>query len=434
MRKKKPIGFFTFALLFTLAFFSIGNWFERYQTAPVLFSYVTAFTGYLFLTYERESPVLLFALGIIARLTLFFSLPSLSDDIYRFIWDGALLKNGIHPFAELPGYYLNRNIPGLDQALYERLNSPEYFSIYPPLNQLIFWLSVQFNSNWMVSANLMRTLILAADIGSFLILKKLLRLYQKEEHLAFFYFLNPLVILESVGNIHFEGVVIFFLLGGLYLYEKNRKWFSAVFTGLAIGTKLLPAIYLPSLFFKGLKNKKWWIPLLSGVVGLMSILPIADQEFLGGMRSSLNLYFRRFEFNASLYFLARELGIEYYGYNNIAKIGPLLSVLSVLFILALSIIGTVRKWNIAKMFLVILSAYLFFTTTVHPWYILPLIAFGVLSGYWYPVVWSVTIFFTYAGYTSDGFELPLWIVVLEYFFVILTFTIEQFFKSKPVYE
>ena len=398
----------------------------------MLFSYVAAFTSYLFLTYDRESPVLLFVFGIIARLTLFFSLPSLSDDIYRFIWDGTLLKNGIHPFAELPGYYLNQKIPGLDQALYGRLNSPKYFSIYPPLNQLIFWISVQFNSNWMVSANVIRTLILAADVGSFFLLKKLLRLYQREEHLAFFYFLNPLVILESVGNVHFEGVVIFFLLVGIYLYEKNRKWFSAVSIGLAIGTKLLPAIYLPYLFLKGLKNKKWWIPLLSGVVGLISILPMTDREFLDGMQSSLNLYFREFEFNASLYFLARELGIEYYGYNNIAKIGPLLSVLSILSILALSVIGTVKKWSIAKMFLFILSAYLLFTTTVHPWYILPLIAFGILSGYWYSIVWSVTIFFTYAGYTSDGFELPLWIIVSEYFFVILTFTIEQFFKSRPV--
>ncbi|MBC6411261.1 MAG: DUF2029 domain-containing protein [Ekhidna sp.] len=434
MRKKKPIGFFTFALLFILAFSSIGNGFERHRTVPLLLTYFTAFTGYLFLVREKESPNILFALGIVARLTLFFSLPSLSDDIYRFIWDGILLKNGINPFIELPGYYLDQHIPRLDQALYEQLNSPEYFSVYPPLNQFIFWLSVRFHSGWLVSANIIRTLILAADIGSFFVLRKLLRIYQKEEHTAFFYFLNPLVILEFAGNVHFEGIVIFFLLAGIYLYEKKKNRLSAASIGLAIGTKLLPVIYLPYLFFKGLKNQEWWIPILAGVVGLLTVLPMINQESSDGVQSGLDLYFKKFEFNASLYFIAREIGISYYGYNNIAKIGPLLSVFSILPMLTLSIVGAIKKWNVAKTFLFILSVYLLFTTTVHPWYIIPLAAFGILSGYWYPVVWSVTIFFTYAGYTSDGFELPMWIVAVEYLLVTLAFIIDLFFKRKPAHE
>jgi len=434
MRKKEPVGFFTFALIFILAFFLIGNRIERFQTTPLLFTCFIAFVSYLLLVREKESPRMLFVLGIAVRLTLFFSLPSLSDDIYRFIWDGTLLKNGIHPFAELPGHYLKQHIAGLDQALYERLNSPEYFSVYPPLNQFIFRLSVQFHSNWLVAANVIRTLILAADIGSFFVLRKLLRIYQKEKCLAFFYFLNPLVILELTGNVHFEGVVIFFLLAGIYLYERHKSRLSAVSIGLAVGTKLLPVIYLPYLFFKGLKSKKWWIPVLAAAVGLLTLFPMTDRAFLDGMRSGLDLYFRKFEFNAGLYFIAREIGISYYGYNNIARIGPLLSMLSMLSILALSIAGAVKKWNIPKAFLFILSVYLLFATTVHPWYILPLVPFGILSGYYYPVVWSITVFFTYAGYTSGGFELPMWIVGLEYSLVIFAFITEHFFKKKLTHE
>lgn len=29
-------------------------------------------------------------------------MPSLSDDIYRFIWDGRAMLNGIHPFSMTP--------------------------------------------------------------------------------------------------------------------------------------------------------------------------------------------------------------------------------------------------------------------------------------------------------------------------------------------
>ncbi|MEQ9229236.1 MAG: hypothetical protein RIF46_01035, partial [Cyclobacteriaceae bacterium] len=73
-----------------------------------------------------------------------FATPSLSDDFYRFIWDGRLLAHGIHPFAELPGFYLDPslNIPGIDQSLFDNLNSKEYFTIYPPFAQLIFLISV----------------------------------------------------------------------------------------------------------------------------------------------------------------------------------------------------------------------------------------------------------------------------------------------------
>jgi len=429
MHKRNPLGFFTFGLIFILTFSMIGNWVERYETTFLLLSYFTAFICYLLLMQEKQRFHALFAIGVVARLILFFSLPSLSDDIYRFIWDGTLLKNGIHPFAELPASHLKESIPGIDQALYERLNSPSYFSIYPPLNQLIFWVSVQFSSDWLASTNVIRTLILAADIGSFFLLRNLLEINQKKAHLAFFYFLNPLVILEFVGNVHFEGIVTFFLLAGIYLLQVNKSWWSASALGLAIGTKLLPVIYLPFLFIKGLKNQKWWIAVVAGVVGILTILPMVDTAFLKGMQSSLDLYFRKFEFNASLYFIAREIGIAYYGYNNIAKIGPFLSTLSTLSILILSILGIIKKWSIPKTFLLILTSYLLFTTTVHPWYIHPLIAFGILSGYRFPLVWSFAIFFTYVGYTISGFELPMWIIVVEYVWVISTFAIESILRK-----
>ncbi len=430
MRKKESHGFFAFGIIFILALSSIGNWVERYQSTPLLFSYISAFTCFLLILQEKESYKTLFIFGIVARLTLFFSMPSLSDDIYRFLWDGTLLKNGIHPFAELPRYFLNQHISGLGNALYSKLNSPNYFTIYPPINQLIFWLSVQFDSSWLISTNVIRSIILIADIGSFFILKKLLKVYRKEEHLAFFYFLNPLVILECVGNVHFEGIVIFFLLSGILLYNLNKNVLSATTIGLAIGTKLLPLIYLPALFLKSLGGEKWWVAFLAGIVGMFTLLPMLSDDFITGMQSSLSLYFRKFEFNASIYFIARELGFSYSGNNNIAKIGSWLAIISFLSILSISVIGNNKKWILPEIFLFILTSYLLLSTTIHPWYILPMIAFGILSGYWYPIVWSITIFFTYAGYTSEGFELPMWIVVIEYLLVILFFIIDYFSKKR----
>ncbi|MEM8938139.1 MAG: hypothetical protein AAGC64_02205 [Bacteroidota bacterium] len=429
MREKNRMGFYSFGFIFVFASFSIGNWIERYQSAALLTAFVSSFISYLFLLQEQKSDRLLFVFGLLARFVLFFSLPSLSDDVYRFIWDGLLLKNGIHPFSALPESYLAQEIPGLDKELFEKLNSPNYFTIYPPFNQAIFWLSVNLSTSWLTSVNIMRSILVVADIGSFFLLRKTLEQYKKDKHLAFWYFLNPLVVLELTGNLHFEGLIVFFLLMGALAFEQQRDWLSVSGFGLAIGTKLLPLIYLPSLFFHGLEMKRWWIAIASAILGAMTILPMFNETLINGMTSSLELYFRKFEFNASLYFIAREIGFLIYGYNNIAKIGPLLSVLSLMSILGVSVVAYLRKWNLFKSFLFILTIYLFFATIIHPWYIIPLIAFGILSRYRFPILWSFLIFLTYLGYTTSGFELPMWVVFLEYLSVS-TFAVIEMRKLK----
>ncbi len=416
--KQGKTGYYTFLIVYILAIFSIGNWIERHQTSPLLLAYISAFVGYIFLLQNKQNVRTLLRTGIIVRVLLFFSLPSLSDDLYRFIWDGTLLKNGIHPFEELPEFYLDKQIPDLNMELYDRLNSPNYFTIYPPLNQFIFWIAAIIgNGNWLVSANIIRLILFVADIGSFFLLKSILTQNKKSSFLAYWFFLNPLVLLEFVGNLHFEGLVTFFILLGIYSFQKSKNAASATGFGLAIGTKLLPLIYLPFLFLKGLRNQKWWVSILAGFVAIITLIPLVNQSFIAGMQESLDLYFRSFEFNASLYFIARQVGYWIYGYNNITLIGPLLSVLSFISILVMSFIGYQKNWSLSKTFLFILTVYLLFATTVHPWYILPLAALGILSGYWYPFVWSLLIFTTYSGYTIDGFKLPMIIVIIEYLLV-----------------
>ncbi len=431
MPNQQQTGYYTFIGIYLIALFSIGNWFERYQSLPLVLSYFSAFLSYVFLLQKEEQTRLLFSAGIVARIFLFLSLPVLSDDLYRFIWDGTLLNNGIHPFEALPGTYLDQNVEGITTELYEKLNSPNYFTIYPPLNQLLFWLSVVIGQgDWLVSANVIRLVLLVADIGSFYFLRKLLIHYNRAPKPAFWYWLNPLVVLEFTGNLHFEGLVIFFVLLGMYFFEKNKKWLSAVGFGLAIGTKLLPLIFLPFLFFKGLNQHKWIIAILAGIVGVLTLLPLLNETFIAAMSESLDLYFRSFEFNASMYFIAREIGFWIYGYNNIAQIGPLLSVISFVSILSISVIGVLKKWSIPQTLLFILTVYLLFTTTVHPWYILPLVAFGILSGFWYPIVWSILIFLTYIGYSESGFELPMYIIVIEYVVTGLALLVEMRYKKK----
>lgn len=422
-------------ILYVVLIACIGNIIARHDSYVLMANYGVACVAYTFILRKmgfsetlythRKFTWFLFGIGILARLVLFFSLPSLSDDVYRFIWDGTLMKNGIHPFEQLPEYYTTRNLPGITQELYHQLNSPNYFTVYPPIDQCIFWLSAVIgNGQWLVSANVMRVFLVATDIGSFWFLRKILEKHGKPKRLAYWFFLNPLIILEFTGNLHFEGLVICCLLSGIYYYERGKKWSSGVSLGLAIGIKLLPYIYLPYFFFKGLRENKWSIAIIAGGVSLLTLLPLLNEYFINGMQNSLKLYFQKFEFNASIYYLIREWSYLTHHYNDITRIGPFLSIVSMGAILSISWIASLKHWSISKTMLFILSIYLALTTTVHPWYILPLVAFGILSNYFFPIIWSFLIFITYIGYTKHGYHLPLLWVILEYFITLLALVMD----------
>lgn len=432
MQPRSKTAEFTSLFILAAGVSSIGLIIPRYESGTLFLAYSSAFMGYYWACRFPPTRGVSLTFGVALRLLLFFGLPSLSDDLYRFIWDGHLLHNGISPFAELPSHYNQSGHypPGLGKALFDRLNSPEYFSVYPPLNQAIFWIAATVGgSNWLVSAGVIRAILLLADIGGFVYLRKLLIIKNKNPNLANWYFLNPLVMLEGVGNLHFEVLVIFFLVLGLYYWHQQKSISSGITFGLAIATKLLPLIYLPALLLKS--NGRKGITLCATAVGvaLASFLPLLSQTFISGMGHGLGLYFQKFEFNASIYYLLREIGFWMVGYNIIGSLVPWLSFITLTAIFGFCFIGWKHGWPLSLLMLLSLTIYLLLTTTVHPWYILPLIIFGILSGYSYPIVWSLMVFVTYFGYSKDGFELSLVWIVLEYVVVLISLTIDIYRKS-----
>ena len=75
-----------------------------------------------------------------------------------------------------------------------------------------------------------------------------------------------------------------------------------------------------------------------------------------------------------------------------------------------------------------LLIYYLFTTILHPWYISTLLALCVFTNFRFMIVWSFMIFFTYAGYTREGFSENLWLIALEYFSVLGFFSYELWRK------
>ncbi len=124
-----------------------------------------------------------------------------------------------------------------------------HFTNYPPLNQLIFALAGILSGKSILGAVVvLRSVIILADLGTLYFGRKLLQKLKLPEHQIFWFILNPFIIIELTGNLHFEGVMIFLLILSLY-FLVTKKWIlSAVFIALSISLKLLPLIFLPLLF------------------------------------------------------------------------------------------------------------------------------------------------------------------------------------------
>ncbi len=403
----------------------------RYESILLLSGYVIFFGTYLYISFNNQlNSRHWFITGIFLRLILCLSLPVLSDDFFRFVWDGRLLNAGVNPFENLPEAYLNKEIPGISRELYQNLNSTEYFTIYPPLNQLVFWFSVWLFPNSITgSVAVMRIVILAADIGNYFLIRKLASAKNTNPNVALIYFLNPLVILEFTGNLHFESVMIFFILLSIYFINRQKIVPAAISISLSVIAKLLPIMYMPAIL-RFLSFKKALIYyLVAGSIVIISFIPLISIEFLEGLSSSLDLYFRKFEFNASIYFIARAIGYAITGYNEIARIGPILGLLTIISISVYVLKISKNKVDIVEALLFIHLFYLLFATTVHPWYITTLLALTTLTKYRFAVVWSGIVFLTYVGYHQTGFSLPDWVLYVEYIALTIAIGYEYFNRN-----
>ena len=420
-------------VLLYLAILCVLNYgIARHETVPLIVTYIFAFGIYLFVVKRADERTLSFWMyGAFAiRIALLFSVPNLTEDFYRFLWDGRLTAGGFHPLSHPPSYYIENNITvsGIDAELYDRLNSKTYYSVYPPIAQLLFWICAEVSSNVSGSLLWFKVLIMAADVGVVLIMKNLLGTLKMNTSNVLLYALNPLVLIEIAGNAHYESVMIFLLLLTFYFFLREKTGIASWAFALSVCTKLLPVMFLPA--FWHLLGKRRAIAFYVATAGICVILflPYSNQLAIDGMTNSLGYYFSRFEFNASLYYLAREIGYLVAGFNIIQIAGTALALVSALLILRISFNPT--NYNTAahttqdrlsfsfQTILWVMTIYLLFATTVHPWYIITLLAISIFTPFRFVILWTLMIFLTYAGYTTDGYLENLGVVALEYAVVI----------------
>jgi hypothetical protein len=419
------------AFLFVLTLLSLG--FIDRQHHWVLFSvYLLSFTAFIGVIQNHKSTKeLLILLGIIALGGLFF-MPELSNDYSRFLWDGEWTIRGVNPYNHLPAELLRRSEytqSSYLHQLYANMGelSQNNYSCYPPLTQVFFALAAFFSESSLGGIIVLRLLFIGILATAIYFTIKFSKQNQVLGTSIWLLFLNPLFITEVYFNLHFEGMMIALLLIAFCFLLTQQLALGSLFFAAAVQIKLVPLLLLPFFWrFYGWK-KALTIYTIVGLAVLMLFLPWIDLSNYGHFWQSLGLYFKVFEFNSFILYYYLEYGYWKLGWNATLFYGPRLARIAIQFIVVLALYGEFKTLEaLFKRMTIAYFMYLLLSSTIHPWYILPLLMLSMYTNYLFPLVWSCTVFLSYTFYTNGNSassnDLILW---LEYVPVLVVFVYEM---------
>lgn len=425
-------------------YFRFAYQLERTQFIELFSLYASLFLLAYFLIEKLKLDFwVLVGLGMCFRLVFICAIPNLSQDFYRFVWDGRLVSQGISPYLLTPEMYFSKVSVTIEKLipqaheLYKGMGSlsANNYSNYPPINQFFFAVTTMLGGKSIMGAVIsLRILIIIADLGILYIGKKILEKFKLPIKNIFWFFLNPFILIELTGNLHFEGVMLVFLILALYLLIKQKWFWAAVLIGISISVKLIPLLLLPlfiQYFFNNKLDKKvshsWILPITKlfkfyftvGITVLLTFLPFLSLEFLQNFTSTIALWFHKFEFNASIYYVVRWIGFKVVGWNIIGTVGKIFPLITLLIIFGISWFRkNINPQQMIHSMLFAVSIYFLFSTTVHPWYIATPLLLAVFTPYKFPLFWSFMVFLSYTAYGKQGFNENLELVALEYITVI----------------
>ncbi len=429
-------------VLGSVLFYAVfANDLER-EDFPKLLSLFAAlfFLQYKLIQFEKWNTTFLVVAGILFRLVFLMAEPNLSQDFYRFIWDGELIKNGINPYLFTPNELIQNSSLPIQNALtlHEGMGelSARHYSNYPPINQVLFAVATFLGMGKIMGSIIwMRLIIIASDIGVLFFGRKVLQTLNLSPHLIFWYFINPLVIVELTGNLHFEGVMLFLFIWAMHLIAMGKYILASPVYAASIMLKLVPLLFLPLLLnYLGFKRAISF-NLLVGIGCLLCVVPFLAPDLVDNYGKTLELWFSNFEFNASVYNVAKFVGKNFFGakpWEFIKTYGTLVKIITLIVILLLTFLQKNKKLIIVlKSMFYVLCTYYFLSATVHPWYVIFLVLLCLFTNYRFAIVWSALAVLSYFAYSQSNFEENLWLLFLEYL-LVFAFFIYEFLKNHNI--
>ncbi|HET7840828.1 MAG TPA: glycosyltransferase 87 family protein [Terriglobia bacterium] len=277
--------------------------------------------------------------------------PTLSDDVYRYQWEGRVQRAGYNPYTVTPvspglGTFQDREHP-----IETGKTVP---TLYPPLSEISF--------SWIKTIPGYKRLYTALDLASVAILLLLLAATKQSPHRVLVYAWNPAVLTAFSLSGHHDSLAILTLLAALLFIIEQWPRLSIAILGLSFLSKFFPVLLLPA-FLK--RMRKGYVAIFAGLV-VLAYLPFAR----AGLRLTKGLhdYAAGWEGNDSAFRLLRMAG------NSKAQ-AELIAVVIVLVLVAYTL---KRRFDPLRAGLVLFTATLLISPNAFPWYftwIVPFLCF-----------------------------------------------------------
>jgi hypothetical protein len=345
---------------------------------------------------RRASVVVSLAGGIALGVASLARTAVLSNDLYRYVWDGKVQAAGIDPYRYAP------TAPQL-QRLHDSwlwptasicagrgkpagctlLNRSDVHTIYPPGAQLFFLIShVVLPESWRDRGYELTGLLLALVVAGLVLV--LLRRTDRDPRLVALWTLCPAVSLEAVQNAHVDAVAVIAILGALILARRHVLWAAALvaFAGLI---KLYPLVLFPAIVQRRRVMAAFVVVGLFVVAYLPYVLNVGS-----GVGGYLRGYLHQEGYGSGTRFILLRL---------VGLTGHAASAVAVVIVLAVVALALLRRLGPPdRAALLVFVTVLFVATPGEPWYDLLLVALVAVTGAWQ---WLGILVGDYLGYLTS---------------------------------
>ena len=289
------------------------------------------------------SPVGVAAAAAAVRAILIASPATLSDDVFRYLWEGSVVLRGGNPYLYPPAHAQWAEFAA--DPILQQVNHADVSTVYPPMSLLLFWALAGIHYG-PLSVKLFMGL---CDVVTTWGLARVLQQRRRRLDGAWLYALLPLAAVETAGSGHLEGVAIMCTVLAVLAWDTGRS--GVGWAGLGGLLKLLPASLLPALWMRS----TWLFGALTFLT-FLSALPFLEAG--PALLRGLGTYARDWSFNGSLFVL-----IE-------AVFGGLARPLAIGAGAAVVGWAALKLRDPARMWLWVGAAFVLLSPTVHPWYVL----------------------------------------------------------------
>lgn len=329
-------------------------------------------------TWSKSEWAVVFALAATMQGFLIFTPPTLSDDMYRYIWDGRVQAQGLSPYRYPPKA---RELAYLrDETIWRHINRKASVTVYPPAAEMAYALLWRF---WPDNVRWFQMVTAASGLLAGGLLVGLLRALDRSPTQVLIYLWSPLLAFETAHAAHVDGLILPLLIGAWWARVKERDSLVGVLLGLATAMKFYPALLLPALWRPHHPQGRWRLPLAFTVTVLITYLPYLfryGSEVIGFLPKYLKEQFNIGPLPNLLLSFFHQAGFE-------AKQSVGFLLLAVLALLALAmVLKPAQDGETAlRRCIWLIGAYTLLSYNLFSWYLLwllPLVALFVQPGRW----------------------------------------------------